>query len=102
MLERSAARPSARGVGGHVAPFTESKDRNDAFTWQDLVCTDGFVEVLRVRGPARRLTSRTGTLEVATGRDHLAELEEFADRLEGPRRRAPPPRRARRRDENPA
>ena len=56
---------------------------------------DGFVKSVVSTSGLPIGYQRTGTLEVATSREHMAELEDLADRSEGPRRRAPPARCAR-------
>jgi glycine oxidase len=77
---------ATQASAGMLAPFTESKDRNDAFlelAVRSLDLYDGFVKSVASRSGAPIGYQRTGTLEVATGRDHLAELEDLADRLKG-------------------
>ena len=84
--DRPPGMGATQASAGMLAPFTESKDCNDAFlelAVRSLDLYDGFVKSVASRSGAPIGYQRTGTLEVATGRDHLAELEDLADRLKG-------------------
>jgi len=84
--DRPPAMGATQASAGMLAPFTESKDRNDAFfelAVRSLELYDGFVKSVVSTSGLPIGYQRTGTLEVATSREHMAELEDLADRLKG-------------------
>jgi glycine oxidase len=83
--DRPAGMGATQASAGMLAPFTESKDRHDAFlelAVRSLDLYDGFVASVASAAGAPIGYQRTGTLEVATSREHMADLEDLASRLE--------------------
>ena len=84
--DRPPGMGATQASAGMLAPFTESKDRLDAFlelAVRSLDLYDGFVASVTSAAGATIGYQRTGTLEVATSREHMADLEDLAGRLKG-------------------
>ena len=84
--DRPAGMGATQASAGMLAPFTEAKDRNDAFldlAVRSLGLYDEFVASVAAAADVEVGYQRTGTLEVATGEDHVAALEHLAERLRG-------------------
>ena len=84
--DRPPGMGATQASAGMLAPFTESKDRNEAFlelAVRSLDLYDGFIKSVVSASGAPIGYQRTGTLEVATSREHMADLEDLADRLKG-------------------
>jgi glycine oxidase len=84
--DRPPGMGATQASAGMLAPFTESKDRNEAFlelAVRSLDLYDGFVKSVMSASGTVIGYRRTGTLEVATSHEHMADLEDLADRLKG-------------------
>ena len=82
--DRPAGMGATQASAGMLAPFTESKDRHDAFlelAVRSLDLYDAFVANVASTAGAPIGYQRTGTLEVATSREHMADLNDLAARL---------------------
>ena len=82
--DRPPGMGATQASAGMLAPFTESKDRHDAFlelAVRSLDLYDAFVASVASIAGAPIGYQRTGTLEVATSPEHMADLEDLAARL---------------------
>ena len=84
--DRPPGMGATQASAGMLAPFTEAKDRNDAFldlAVRSLGMYDEFVASVSAAAGVEVGYQRTGTLEVATGEEHVAAIEHLAERLKG-------------------
>jgi glycine oxidase len=84
--DRPPGMGATQASAGMLAPFTESKDRNDAFlelAVRSLDLYDEFIQSVTSVSGTPIGYQRAGTLEVAASREHMAELEDLAERLKG-------------------
>jgi glycine oxidase len=82
--DRPAGMGATQASAGMLAPYTEAKDRNNAFldlAVRSLGLYDDFVAGAVAASDIRVGYQRTGTLEVATSADRMAALRHMADRL---------------------
>ena len=82
--DRPAGMGATQASAGMLAPYTEAKDRNNAFldlAVRSLGLYDDFVAGVVAASDIRVGYHRTGTLEVATSTDRMATLRHMADRL---------------------
>jgi glycine oxidase len=82
--DRPAGMGATQASAGMLAPYTEAKDRNDAFldlAVRSLALYDDFVSGVVAASGIEVGYHRSGTLEVATTSDRMAALRHMADRL---------------------
>jgi glycine oxidase len=75
---------ATQASAGMLAPYTEAKDRNNAFldlAVRSLGLYDDFVAGVVAATDIQVGYHRTGTLEVATSSERMAALQHMADRL---------------------
>lgn len=82
--DRPAGMGATQASAGMLAPYTEAKDRNNAFldlAVRSLSLYDDFIARVAATTSLPVGYQRTGTIEVATSDDRLAALRHMADRL---------------------
>ena len=82
--DRPAGMGATQASAGMLAPYTEAKDRNNAFldlAVRSLDLYDDFVARVVAAADVRIGYQRTGTLEAATSSEHMAALRHMADWL---------------------
>jgi glycine oxidase len=82
--DRPAGMGATQASAGMLAPYTEAKDRNSAFlelAVRSLGLYDDFVARVVATTNAEVGYHKTGTLEVATSGERMAELRHMAERL---------------------
>jgi glycine oxidase len=82
--DRQPGMGATQASAGMLAPFTEAKDRNHAFldlAVRSLGLYDAFVADIAATASVQVGYQRTGTLEVATTREHMAGLQHLSGRL---------------------
>jgi glycine oxidase len=82
--DRPAGMGATQASAGMLAPYTEAKDRNNAFldlAVRSLGLYDEFVARVVAATNIQVGYHRTGTLEVATSSERMAALRQMAERL---------------------